>query len=110
MTTSSSSASSSSTGTAAAGQSFDDIEAIRDALIVADLDVVVEHWGERLELLSSYRARVGAAAALELQVFAYGFVEQSHRASKPYCARRDAFCDYTSRAVRVAARSARTGL
>jgi hypothetical protein len=38
-------------------------------------------------LLQLYRRRISAAASLELKVFAYGFVEQSHDASKPYWAR-----------------------
>jgi len=43
-------------------------------------------------------------------VFAYGVVEQSHSASKPYCPRTELFSDYTLAAGRIAVRAARPGL
>ena len=52
--------------------------------------LVTEHRCQRLVLVARHRARVCPTAALQLQVFAYGLVEQSHAAPKPYCPARRA--------------------
>jgi hypothetical protein len=52
--------------------------------------LVREDRRQRLVLLACHLARIRPTAALQLQVFAYGLVEQSHAAPKPYCAARSA--------------------
>jgi hypothetical protein len=62
---------------------------IRLVLVVRLCGLLVERRLEGRAFSARDLAGVSAPQALELKVFAYGFVEQSHCARKPYCARRD---------------------
>jgi hypothetical protein len=65
---------------------------------------------QSVPLLASYLTWVRTAAALELQVLAYGVIEHSHARATPYCARVRSFCHYTPVSVPVATRRVSAGL